>query len=78
MKFKVLFILFFAAVVANVSASEGVFYYKSGFSDIAKNILLQDLKSGGNKAEVCYYLGNIYFVDNKADSAAFYFNCRFF
>ncbi len=74
MKFKVLFILFFAAVVANVSASEGVFYYKSGFSDIAKNILLQDLKSGGNKAEVCYYLGNIYFIDNKADSAAFYFN----
>lgn len=74
MKFKVLFILFFATIIPNVSASEGVFYYKSGFSEIAKNILLQDLNSSANKAEVCYYLGNIYFVENKVDSAAYYFS----
>lgn len=74
MKFKVLFILFFATIIATANASEGVLYYKSGFSEIAKNIFLQDLKSASNKAEICYYLGNIYFVDSKVDSAAYYFN----
>jgi len=74
MKFKVLFILFFSTIIANVNAGEGVLYYKSGFSDIAKNLLLQDFNSGNKKVEASYYLGNIFFNENKIDSAKFYFN----
>ncbi|MBV5343910.1 tetratricopeptide repeat protein, partial [bacterium] len=44
-----------------------------GIFDVAKGLLQQEFNSG-NKAEACYYLGNISFLENKKDSARFYFN----
>jgi tetratricopeptide (TPR) repeat protein len=62
--------IFFAA-----NAGQGVMYYKSGFPDVAKSILISDLKTDpATKAETCFYLGNVYFLESQPDSAAYYFN----
>lgn len=53
--------------------SNGITYYKAGFPGAAKSLLMQELASSSD-AEVCYYLGNIYFDENKPDSAAWYYN----
>lgn len=74
MKIRVLLVLFLTVFLSTISASQGVLYYKSGFPDIAKNILSQDFSAGNNKVEVSYYLGNISFLENKPDSAKYYFN----
>ena len=74
MKNSVLLVLFLTVFSSTIMASQGVLYFKSGFPDIAKNILLQEFKTGNNKPEVCYYLGNISFLENKPDSAKYYFN----
>jgi len=74
MKIKVLLVLLMASTLTKAAASQGVLYYKSGFPVIAKNILLQDFNAGSNKDEASYYLGNIYFNENKIDSAKYFFN----
>lgn len=54
--------------------TEGMKYYKCGLPEYAKVALLKELNGEeGNKAEVCYYLGNLYSDMNKPDSASFYF-----
>jgi len=73
MKLRVLSLSFFCISFLSAFAGQGVLYYKSGIYDIAKSKLKQELLLD-NKAEACYYLGNIYFVENKKDSARFYFN----
>lgn len=72
--------LFTVCIMASVSASsiatslQGISYYKAGFPMVAKPLLLEELNSTpDNKAEVCFYLGNIYFGESKSDSAAIYF-----
>ncbi len=66
--------------VVNVSSvraatTHGIAYYNAGFPQVAKSLLLDELiTSKENHADVCFYLGNIYFEENKKDSAALYFN----
>lgn len=74
MKTKVLLVLLSTLFVSEIISAQGVLYFKSGFPDIAKNILLQEFNSGNNKVDASYYLGNIYFNENKIDSAKYYFN----
>lgn len=55
--------------------SQGIAYYNAGFPESAKVLLLKDMNTGSaGNAETCYYLGNIYFGENKVDSAAYYYN----
>lgn len=55
--------------------SQGIAYYNAGFPESAKVLLLKDMTAGSaSDAGTCYYLGNIYFGENKADSAAYYYN----
>src|SRR5665647_3057099 len=66
--------------VVNISSvraatTHGIAYYNAGFPQVAKSLLLDELiTSKENHADVCFYLGNIYFEENKKDSAALYFN----
>ncbi|MDR2841048.1 MAG: hypothetical protein LBV75_07275, partial [Paludibacter sp.] len=46
---------------------------KAGFPDVAKPILLSELTTEQNVAEIAYYLGNTYFLENDFDNAANYF-----
>lgn len=62
--------LFFAC---NTYATDGVSFFKAGFPDVAKPVLLSEFPVSANKAETCYYLGNCYYLEGKADSAAYYF-----
>ena len=49
-------------------------YYKVGMYGEAKKELLANLQSGKtDKAEVCYYLGELYSAQNMKDSAAYYY-----
>ena len=62
-----------ASVEAKVG--QGISYYKAGFPQVAKPLLLNDyLNESTAKDETCFNLGNIYFGENKLDSAAYYFN----
>src|SRR5674476_129117 len=71
--FLTTFILNLSSVEAN--GGSGIAYYDAGFPDVAKPLLLQELTSDSlTRAETCFYLGNIYFRDQQADSAAYYFN----
>lgn len=55
-----------------VKESEGIAYYKSGFPQAAKVQLQKELFAGPADASLTYYyLGNIYFEENKPDSASF-------
>ena len=76
MKRNFLFI-FFAVIAATISAAEpaqGIAYYKAGFPQVAKPLLLKEYATDTlTRSETCFYLGNIYFGENKADSAAIYF-----
>lgn len=78
--FYSLSIIFTMCFVVNVSSlraatTHGIAYYNAGFPQVAKSLLLDELNtSKENQADVCFYLGNIYFEENKLDSAAFYFN----
>ena len=69
-----LFLVIFSGLFASLNAKsngEGIVYYKAGFPQDAKPLLISDLNnvSGTQKAEIYYYLGNIYFNENKLDSA---------
>jgi len=60
---------------ARAATTHGIAYYNAGFPQVAKSLLLDELNtSKENHADVCFYLGNIYFEENKKDSAALYFN----
>ena len=60
---------------ARAATTHGIAYYNAGFPQVAKSLLLDELiTSKENHADVCFYLGNIYFEENKKDSAALYFN----
>ncbi|MEI6553999.1 MAG: hypothetical protein WCL70_00260 [Paludibacter sp.] len=76
MKRNFLFI-FLAVIAANLTAAEpaqGIAYYKAGFPQVAKPLLLKEYAADTlTRSETCFYLGNIYFGENKADSAAIYF-----
>lgn len=55
--------------------AQGIAYYNAGFPESAKELLLKDINiSATANAETCYYLGNIYFEENKSDSATYYYN----
>jgi len=55
-------------------SKKGIEFYKFGAMEPAKIILLNSYKnSSANKAEVSYYLGEIYFTEGKRDSAGYYF-----
>jgi tetratricopeptide (TPR) repeat protein len=54
--------------------SQGISYYNAGFPLVAKPLLINELTTDvSTKAETCFYLGNIYFSENKIDSAEIYF-----
>jgi len=54
--------------------AQGISYYKAGFPLVAKPLLLSEYESDTlTRSETCFYLGNIYFNENKRDSATIYF-----
>ncbi len=54
--------------------AQGIAYYKAGFPQVAKPLLLNELNADSlTRSESCFYLGNIYFGENKLDSAAIFF-----
>jgi len=60
--------------VSAAKESQGISYYKAGFPLVAKPLLINELTADvSTKAETCFYLGNIYFTENKIDSAEIYF-----
>ena len=74
---KFLLVSFLILSTASIFAKggQGIAYYKAGFPQVAKPLLLSDLTAdSASIAESCYYLGNIYFGENLADSAAYYYN----
>jgi len=71
---SILFLTSFAFSPLHAKDSEGISFYKAGFQKQAKALLFQELKSNAsNSAETCYFLGNVYFGENKNDSASFYY-----
>ena len=69
-------ILFSAFAIED--SKKGIEFYKFGALEPAKIILLNSYKTGnGNRAEVSYYLGEIYFAENNRDSSAYYFKDSF-
>lgn len=57
------------------SDGQGIAYYRAGFPTVAKPLLISEIETNAtSRAETCFNLGNIYFTENKLDSAAFYFN----
>jgi tetratricopeptide (TPR) repeat protein len=76
MKQRVIFIsLILICLNMSLKAGQGIMFYKAGFPDVAKNILLSDINNDLSlKAENCFYLGNTYFLENNVDSATYYFN----
>lgn len=52
---------------------EGIVYYKCGMSGLAKSILLDKVAHGQADWVCCYYLGEIYAGEQKADSAMFFY-----
>ncbi len=54
--------------------SKAIEFYKTGRTEPAKAMLLQNLANGaGDKAEAAYYLGEIYKDAGQLDSAAYYY-----
>lgn len=63
------------SAVTMASAGQGIAYYRAGFPQVAKPLLISEISSDpATRAETCFNLGNIYFCDNQKDSAAYYFN----
>lgn len=59
---------------AAAKEAQGIDYYKAGFPLVAKPLLLQSYNTDTlTRSESCFYLGNIYFGENKQDSAAIFF-----
>lgn len=62
-------------MTVEAKVGQGISYYKAGFPLVAKPLLLYDyVNEPSAKDETCFNLGNIYFEENKLDSAAYYFN----
>src|ERR1035437_5931015 len=58
----------------SISDGQGIAYYRAGFPQIAKPLLISEIETTPSTlAETCYNLGNIYFSENQKDSAEFYF-----
>jgi tetratricopeptide (TPR) repeat protein len=75
--FSFLFLLTFVFNISTLEAKggQGISYYDAGFPQVAKPLLIEEIAvDSATRAECCFYLGNIYFGENKSDSAAFYFN----
>ena len=68
-------ILFVVNLSVKAKGGQGISYYKAGFPDVAKPLLLSEFSADTlTRSETCFYLGKIYFGENKLDSAALYFN----
>ena len=53
---------------------QGLAYYKAGFPLVAKPLLISEYSTDQTTRQItCFYLGNIYFTENKLDSAEIYF-----
>ncbi len=69
-----LFSLFLSLTyITSLSAqgNEGILYYKVGYLEQAKTMLETELASGsGDKTQLYYYLGNVYFKLNQPEKAA--------
>lgn len=79
--FSALLITMCTFCLTNVSAKstlsdgQGIAYYRAGFPIVAKPLLISEIEaSTSTRAEACFNLGNIYFLDNQLDSAAITFN----
>jgi len=77
---KRIFLFFILSLfIVNLSAAQakeaqGIAYYKAGFPQVAKPILLNEYATDSlTRSETCFYLGNIYFSENKLDSSEIYF-----
>ena len=70
-------LIFFSCVVWTAMGQryrEGVKYYKCGIPSMAKAMLQDELKKGGDtQAETCYYLGELFFSEKQKDSADYYY-----
>ena len=54
--------------------TKGIDFYRAGMLDEAKAVLLANLQNDKvDKAETCYYLGEVYSDLNMKDSAAYYY-----
>jgi tetratricopeptide (TPR) repeat protein len=80
MKRFILFVFLSVSAASLLSAAEvaqaaqGIAYYKAGFAQVAKPLLIKENATDTlTRAETSFFLGNIYFEENKLDSAAFYF-----
>lgn len=73
--FAILSIGTFSLSAAEVAqAAQGIAYYNAGFAQVAKPLLIKENATDTlTLSETSFYLGNIYFQENKLDSAAFYF-----
>ncbi|MDD4971573.1 MAG: hypothetical protein PHT07_19260 [Paludibacter sp.] len=72
--FLALSILFINLSVVEAKEAQGVDYYKAGFPLVAKPLLLKEFNTDSvTRSETSFYLGNIYFGENKPDSAAIFF-----
>lgn len=72
--FLVLTLFIFNLSVIEAKESQGISYYKAGFPQVAKPLLIKEYASDSlTRSETCFFLGNIYFVENKLDSAEIYF-----
>ncbi len=76
MKRNFLFILlaFFTISLSASQPAQGIAYYKAGFPQVAKPLLLNEYATDTlTRSQTCFYLGLIYFGENKLDSASLYF-----
>ncbi|MDR3651924.1 MAG: tetratricopeptide repeat protein [Paludibacter sp.] len=72
--FLILSIFIVNLYASEVKEAEGISYYKAGFPQVAKPLLIAEYTTDpSTKSETCFYLGNIYFGENKPDSAQIYF-----
>ena len=74
--FLFLILTLFAVNLSVFSALEdqGLAYYKAGFPLVAKPLLISEYSTDQSTRQItCFYLGNIYFSENKLDSAEIYF-----
>ncbi len=64
-----------AATLSADDNTKGIDFYRAGMLDEAKTVLLANLQNekGDNKAETCYFLGEVYANLNMKDSAAYYY-----
>jgi len=73
MKKTILSVIFTTIIVLAAYAGQGISFYKAGFPDVAKQVLISDLATEANVAETAFYLGNTFFLEGNAEQAAFYF-----